>query len=444
MRLRPLPLAAAALLMLGGAALANGEAGYARLEGHGGPIRGIAVSPDGTIALTASFDNSVGVWDLTREGAEPVWLEGHEAAVNAVAVSPDGMVALSTGDDFDAILWSLADGEPLRRLEGHEGKVIGAAFSADGALVATAGWDGAVGLWDAASGERLAMLTGHRSQVQDVAFAEGDAVLFSASADGTIRRWDVVRRAYLREEASHGFGVNRLVLDEAAGWLAYGALDGGVRVLDLETGEEVADVTSGRRPVLGLALSRDRSRLGIADGEGHVHIVETDGWQTVRDFRATPRGPVWALAFDASGRRVVTGTLQDYAEIWPVASAGVAEDDGALRGFQRDPAEMTNGERQFVRKCSICHALGEDGERRAGPTLHRVFGRRAGTLPGYEYSDALKGADLTWSPETLDKLFDIGPDHYTPGSKMPMQRIVRGEDRADLIEWLRTATETDQ
>ena len=61
--------------------------GYASLEGHGGPVKGVAVSPDGTRALTASFDYSVGLWDL-RSNTLVRWLEGHEAAVNAVAFLP--------------------------------------------------------------------------------------------------------------------------------------------------------------------------------------------------------------------------------------------------------------------------------------------------------------------------------------------------------------------
>ena len=101
---------------------------------------------------------------------------------------------------------------------------------------------------------------------------------------------------------------------------------------------------------------------------------------------------------------------------------------------------MDNGERQFMRKCSICHALTDGPSRKAGPTLHGLFGRRAGTLPGYSYSPALGGADITWGPETIDALFDLGPDHYIPGSKMPMQVISAASDRADLVAFLRDAT----
>ena len=357
--------------------------GYARLEGHGGPIKGVAVSSDGHHALTASFDNSVGLWSLGDGSAEPTWLEGHEAAANTVLFIPDSTLALSAGDDFAAILWQTEDGKTVARLEGHQGKILDLASTPDGTIAASAGWDGNVGLWNLETGKLITMLEGHRGPVQAVRFAEDGALIYSASSDGTVRLWDVSTQEIKRVEAKHGFGINRLVINEPAGWLAYGALDGGVRILDLKTGKEIADVTSGRQPVLALTLSKDGALMGIGDGEGHIHIVATDTWKTVRDFRAAARGPVWALAFDGT-ERIVAGTIQDHADIWPIATAkSIAENDAAPREFLRDPATMTNGERQFTRKCSICHTLTEDGGRRAGPSLKGVFGRRAGHLQSF-------------------------------------------------------------
>ena len=110
------------------------------------------------------------------------------------------------------------------------------------------------------------------------------------------------------------------------------------------------------------------------------------------------------------------------------------------RSFLEDPDRLPNGERQFKRKCSICHSLTPSSERKAGPTLHELFGRAAGTVPDYTYSDVLDGSDIIWSEATIDGLFDEGPDHYIPGTKMPMQRITGAQDRADLIDYLREAT----
>ena len=61
----------------------------------------------------------------------------------------------------------------------------------------------------------------------------------------------------------------------------------------------------------------------------------------------------------------------------------------------------------------------------------------------YRYSETLTGSDIVWGDETIDALFDQGPDHYIPGSKMPMQVIAKPQDRADLIAFLRAATMED-
>jgi cytochrome c len=72
--------------------------------------------------------------------------------------------------------------------------------------------------------------------------------------------------------------------------------------------------------------------------------------------------------------------------------------------------------------------------------LHGIFGRRIASLPGYSYSEPLKHLDIVWTPETLARLFEIGPARYTPGTKMPEQQIGSPEDRAALIKFLERAT----
>ena len=88
----------------------------------------------------------------------------------------------------------------------------------------------------------------------------------------------------------------------------------------------------------------------------------------------------------------------------------------------------------------MCHSLEADSKRRAGPTLYRVFGRRAGGVADYPYSNALAEAPIVWTAETIDALFREGPDIVTPGSKMPLQRIPKEKDRHDLIDYLKSTT----
>ena len=101
---------------------------------------------------------------------------------------------------------------------------------------------------------------------------------------------------------------------------------------------------------------------------------------------------------------------------------------------------MDNGAQQFARKCSVCHSLEPNYKSRAGPTLYGIFGRKAGTVEGYTYSEALKNSDLIWDEITISDLFDHGPDVVTPGSKMPIQVIKNDSDLNDLVLFLKIAT----
>ncbi len=423
------------------AALVMGATGglaaeFRLLIGHGGPVMDVVVSDDGERALTASFDNAVGYWSLGSENVR--WLDDHRAAVKTVAfIGADR--AASGGDDFAITLWELAAGTAKRRLEGHKGQVAGLAVSPDGTLLASASWDGSVGLWSLPEGDNVAMMTGHGAVVNDVAFSQDGRAVYSASADGTIRVWDVATRQEARQLVHHGFGVNKLVLSDT--WLAYGAVDGGTRVIDIDSGGELADLTLDRRPILAMATRPDGGEIAVGDGEGFVMTVSTESWSITGDYKAAGKGPVWALAYSGDGDSVIGGGIDDAAYIWPAHNALDAPIMATEeRGFLRDPDAMPNGERQFRRKCSICHSLTDDGARRAGPHLGGLFGRPAGSVDSYQYSETVAGLPFEWNEETIDRLFDLGPDHFIPGSKMPMQRIVKPEDRADLIAFLKDNT----
>ena len=273
-----------------------------------------------------------------------------------------------------------------------------------------------------------------------VTFSPDGSTLYSAGMDGTLRVWDVASGQETQRLIEHGFGINELVLNASDNWIAYGAVDGVTRILDLTNGE-VRDFTLDRRPILALALSPDRSLLAVGDGQGYIMVIDTAEWRIAQDFRATLRGPVWALAFSADGQNLHAGGLDEAMYSWPVtALGGRVQMAAAEPSFLKNPEEMSNGERT-VRPQML--DLPQPDARRAtarGPALHGIFGRKAGTLSGYFYSDTLQDSDIIWNDETINALFDQGPDHYIPGSKMPMQRITQASDRDDLITFLRRAT----
>ena len=91
---------------------------------------------------------------------------------------------------------------------------------------------------------------------------------------------------------------------------------------------------------------------------------------------------------------------------------------------------------EIYHRCLACHALNAN---RVGPKHCGVFGRRAGTLPGYQYSSAMKKYGVTWNEETLDKFIE-NPLKTVPGTKMGYAGVKDPQERADLIAYLKKTT----
>jgi cytochrome c len=97
-------------------------------------------------------------------------------------------------------------------------------------------------------------------------------------------------------------------------------------------------------------------------------------------------------------------------------------------------ADTRHGEEIYSR-CLACHALAYD---RTGPRHCGLFGRRAGSVPGFAYSDAMKRSKLVWNAKTLDR-FIANPLKTVPGTAMGYAGVTDARERADLIAYLESA-----
>jgi cytochrome c len=94
-----------------------------------------------------------------------------------------------------------------------------------------------------------------------------------------------------------------------------------------------------------------------------------------------------------------------------------------------------DGQLAFNNSCRTCHTLRES-DNRLGPSLHKIIGRRAGSLPNYGYSSAMKDANLVWDKATLDR-FIANPDQLVSGNNMkPYGGLNSAEERAKIVAFL--------
>ena len=415
------------------AALLLAAPATAQMRGHGGPVRALAVTGDGRLAISGGFDQAAIVWGLETGTALSV-LRFHDGAVNAVAALPDGRFATASEDGRIA-LWRLGGAEPERVLEGHTGPVAGLALAPDGAALASAAWDGTARIWPLAGGPAR-VLEGHKGNVNAVAFLP-DGRPVTAGADATVRIWTLQGETAASVTLPSALSALAVTGD---GEIAAAGADATVRFLAAD-GSPRAELELGPAPVIALAPSPDGSRIAAASAGGAVAVIDRKSAKLLFTL-VGPGLPVWSVAWRPDGSELVTGGGDRLVRRWngatgePIGPLAMPRPADALAAFQGDRGA------EVFRACVACHSLTPDDAPRAGPTLAGIFGRRIASVPGYRYSDSLKGMDIVWTPETVSRLFEVGPARYTPGTRMPEQTITSAEDRDALMRFLAKATAT--
>jgi WD40 repeat protein len=243
-------------------------------KGHSDGVSCVALSGDGTRAVSGSEDQTVRVWDAST-GREQLTFKGHAAPVSAVAVSGDGQWVVSAGGRTVKV-WDADTGKERLSFLAHPGRVSGVAIRGDGRRIVTAGGEydkpGEVTVWDAETGaEKLAM------------------------------RW---RTGAVHRVALSGDGTRIVAGDQ----------EGAVRVWDAETGKELFVLRLDTGPALHVALSGDGKRV-VAGGSQSVKVWDEGTGKGQISFRIDSLA-MGNVAVSGDGKRVVYATAKGSIKVW--------------------------------------------------------------------------------------------------------------------------------
>lgn len=241
------------------------------LRQHSGAVCSVALSGDGRLAVSASWDHTLKVWDLAS-GREPRTLESHRGPVYAVALSWDGRLAVSASENRTLMVWNPVSRYYLRTLTGHTGPVNAVALSGDGRLAISASWGGTVKVWDIGGGHELRTFTAHDLSVYGVALSGDGQLAVSVSEDRTLKVWEVSSSCRLRTLTGHTGPVTAVALS-ADGRLAVSAsADQTLKVWDLKTGRELRTLTGHASSVTAVAVTANGQHAVSASHDNTVKL----------------------------------------------------------------------------------------------------------------------------------------------------------------------------
>jgi WD40 repeat protein len=284
------------------------------MAGHSDAVWACTISPDGAIIVSASYDQTLKVWDA-RSGGELFTLAGHTASVNGCAISADASTIVSASSDETLKVWDARSGAERFTLRGHSAAVNGCAISADCSTIFSTSADKTLKIWDAQTGVELSTLTGHSDSVFGCAISADGSTLVSASYDQTLKAWDVRAGAERFTLAGHSANVQGCAISADGSTAVSASFDKTLKVWSATGGGEQLTLAGHAAPVLGCAISANGSVIASASRDKTLRIWDAH----TGDLQHTLAGHsdvVWGCAMTDDGSTIITASGDRTLKVW--------------------------------------------------------------------------------------------------------------------------------
>lgn len=317
----------------------------ATLTGHQSSVWAVAITPDGTRIASASDDHTVRIWDSTS-GKLIQTLQGHEDRVRAVAITSDGTMVMSASNDTTVHIWDVAYGRLTATLKGHTDWVRALALTPDGSRAVTGSLDCTLKIWDIENQIELATLEGHSKEILAVAITSDGRKAVSASADQTLRIWNLNNKTLVRTLEGHTAGVNSVALSLYGQEAISTAYDGTMRVWNVARVQIPASLEGHQAGVTSILITPDSKRAVSASHDYTLKVWDTTTGALLSTMKGH-RGGVNTIAMCPDGRHVASASFLEPMKLWNLDTCSL------IRAFDRHDdwimaIDILANERQLV------------------------------------------------------------------------------------------------
>jgi WD40 repeat protein/transcriptional regulator with XRE-family HTH domain len=307
-----------------------------RFNGSQVGLGDVSLSPDGRSILVGSIDGTVTLWNL--ETGEEIHRFVDDQPINAVTFSPDGRKALIGAGHFiegeaksgHIILWDVETGEELRRFKGQPYTVKAVAFSPDGRLALSAGNGAMIILWDVETGAEIRRYEDYWvnspwdiETYYDIEFspdgkrifASHTSQVFESHTRGIIIGWDIESGEEVQQLTGHREVALGIMVNKDGKRLVSGGTDSQIILWDLQTGSILRRIATHSGGTGRVQFSPDETLLlgGSLNGTNSLWRVDTG-----EEIRRYATGFVKSPYFTPDGRHAVAGYQDGWVELWRI------------------------------------------------------------------------------------------------------------------------------
>jgi WD40 repeat protein len=330
------------------------------LVGHIGAVRAVRVTPDGGYAISASDDATLRVWDISamlKGGAKTDLvvhsLEKHAQPVWGIAVTLDGRQVVSVSEDGQLIVWDLCTGESVRTFRVKEAGLRSVAVIPGKNQVLVGDKQGVLTVLDLDSGETLATLEGHRSSVFGIAVTMDGMLALSASDDNTLRVWDLERKSLIQTLTGHGARVYDVAASPDGRWAISAATDAMLKIWRLERNPTLPKkpraAAGHTATVRSLALTADAHTAVSAAQDGTLRVWEVQSGRLRHTLGRVDKGSRHGhgIALLHDGSEVISAAEDTTLRFWDLRE-GIMK-----RDTNRSTTPGEPGGRNIVRSLAV-------------------------------------------------------------------------------------------
>jgi WD40 repeat protein len=263
-----------------------------------GAVASAAVSPDGKLIATGSWDQSAKIWDAATGRSIRKLDRVHGGYINSVEFSPDGRQLLSASSDHTARLWDVATGKPVGApLEGHTKPLLGATFSPDATRILTVSGDHTARIWDRAGGKPPLVLEGHKLPVLCGQFSPKGDLVITGSQDKSAVIWNAETREQVLILKGHTAAVTSVAISPDGKRAVTGSQDNTVKLWDATPGQdqkvakEILTLPGHTEEVTSVSFSPDGRNVLTSSRDGTAIIWLASDWRDQQPKMATTTRP---------------------------------------------------------------------------------------------------------------------------------------------------------